>query len=462
MFNRASVLLVLATATLAACGGGGGDGGGSKEAEERLAVCGTEYQLNLVKSELDANYLWYDEIPDLDTSAYAEGDQLAALNTFVTDSVNDAITSRGKTFPYSYVTTIEAENAALNNAGYIGFGFSSQLNGPFATADGYQMREVFPGSPADAAGLVRGDTIIAIDGVSIRTLLDTDAFSEDPGPYGPREVGYEVDLTIRHVGGVEEVITVAKDNVTIPTVSYTTTMDAAGLKVGYIYFRSFLTPSTEELNTAFQQLAADGVTRLILDLRYNGGGLVSVANHLGNLIAGGAHSGKLWSTTRFNDKRSSENYNTGIATAADGLPIEQLVAITTGGTASASELVINSLRPYIDVATVGSTSYGKPVGQEAADICTNRLRAVSFETVNSLGEGEYYAGIVPTCAADDDLTEQLGSATEGSIAEALYYIENASCSPTVTKPGVPTPAATPDLSTSSYRDGWDLTLGGVR
>lgn len=470
MFTRKMTLLASLLAILVGCGGGGDSASNNTQNtdEDALAVCSTEWQRDYVYETMQDWYLWYDEIPELDPFSFATNDDLLEA------TVAPAIQARGKGFPYSYLTTVEEEEALLNNAGYIGFGFSSQLND---AEDAFILREVFPGSPSDTAGLIRSDAIIAIDGVPVSQLLAEGAFDQDPGPYGPAEIDHTVKLTIEHQSGVQEDIDVSKDEVEIPTVSYVTTFDANSDgtdETGYIYFRSFLTPSTGELNTAFQQLKdKGGISKLVLDLRYNGGGLVSVADHLANLIAGGQYEGELFSKTVFNDKKSVNNSAAQFAEETLSLPITHVVAITTGGTASSSELIINGLKPYVTVATVGSTSYGKPVGQIGnLRFCGNILRAVAFETVNKNDVGDYYVGIepggttvngytMPGCKTEDDLTAELGVAGEASLDAALQYLDDGSC-----------PAASPkmggslksyvDRSTSTYRDGRDLMTGGIR
>lgn len=457
MFTRKMTVLASLLAILVGCGGGGSDSTGSTDTNTGgTEICGPAYQKNFVLNTMTDWYLWYDEIPELNVEDFDSNEAL--LNAIV----EPAITARGKEFPYSYLTTVEAEQAMAENAGYVGMGFSSIVND---AGDAILLREVFPDSPAANAGLVRGDAIIAIGGTPVAELLNSGAFAEEPGPYGPNEVGYTVEMTIRHQGGAEEAVDVTKAEVETPTVAYTTTFDANGAKVGYIFFRSFLPPSEVELNEAFAKIAEGGTpSRLILDLRYNGGGYVSIAEHLADLITGGQNAGEIYSKTNFNDKHSGQNSQDVFNTAANSLPITQLIAITTGGTASSSELVINGLDPYIDVVTVGTTSYGKPVGQQAYTFCGKVLRGVSFETVNALDEGDYYSGIAPTsgCEFEDDLTAPLGSANEASIAAALRYVETGSCA-TSAKPGASDVLRNVvDRSTSTYRDGWDLLTGGRR
>src|SRR5438874_13690601 len=107
---------------------------------------------------------------------------------------------------------------------------------------------------------------------------------------------------------------------------------------------------------------------------------------------------------------------------AQSLGLDRLVVITTGGSASASEMIINGLRPYMPVTVVGSTTHGKPVGQLTYNFCDKVLYAVAFKSTNARGEGDYFGGIPADCAAPDDLDHPLGDASEGSLAAALQYL----------------------------------------
>jgi carboxyl-terminal processing protease len=111
------------------------------------------------------------------------------------------------------------------------------------------------------------------------------------------------------------------------------------------------------------------------------------------------------------------------------LGLERVAVITTRSSASASELIINSLRPYMNVAVIGDTTYGKPVGQYGFTFCDKVLAAVSFSLKNANQEGDFFDGIAPTCAAADDTSHALGDPAEGSYAEALTWLRTGACSP---------------------------------
>ena len=183
------------------------------------------------------------------------------------------------------------------------------------------------------------------------------------------------------------------------------------------------------MNDAFAALKAAGATELVLDLRYNGGGLVDVAVHLASLIGGTRTNGQVMLNYVHNDKIGPIlNKTTRFANPEQALDLQRLVVITTRASASASELVINSLRPYMPVTIVGDTTYGKPVGQYGLRFCDKVLYPVAFSIRNANYEGDYFDGIPPIAPLADDYHAQLGDPPKASLAEALTFIRTGACS----------------------------------
>ena len=222
---------------------------------------------------------------------------------------------------------------------------------------------------------------------------------------------------------------VTKRPVTIPTVSQTAVFDVDGLPTGYVHFRNFVEPSIPALNQAFAELRRQGVVDLILDLRYNGGGLVSVAQHLAGLIGGLRTNTKVFINYIHNDKQTSRNREVRFELPAEAISAPRLVIITSRASASASELVINGLDPFIPVTVVGRRTFGKPVGQYGFEFCEKVFFPVSFKSVNASGVGDYYDGLPVDCSARDGINKPLAHPDEASLAEALYYLRNDTCSP---------------------------------
>jgi hypothetical protein len=224
-------------------------------------------------------------------------------------------------------------------------------------------------------------------------------------------------------------------------------------------FNSFTSDANADpqLDPIFADFASNGVTDLVVDLRYNGGGYVSTAEHIDNLIVPAAKTNTLMYNTYYNDiltngkevllknqwrkdASSGQDYNYGqfdYSVAGNAvkfskigqLNVSRVFFIITGSTASASELTINNLRPVMDVQFIGETSYGKPVGFFDIDINKYQLYTPEFYTQNSAGQGGYYSGFTPETAtypgkADyDDVTKDFGDPTEGLLAHALNYVK---------------------------------------
>jgi len=293
-----------------------------------------------------------------------------------------------------------------------------------------------------------------VNGKAVADLIRT---GEIGTIFGAEQVGVTADIAWRTPGGASRQATLAKRLVTIPTVSQTAVLNAGSSRVGYIHFRNFVQPSVEALNTAFGQVREAGATELVLDLRYNGGGLVSVAQHLAGLIGGPPLVGQVFVQFTHNDKQTNRNTAYRFEAKPQALGVTRLVVIATRGSASASEAVINGLRPYMDVKVVGDTTFGKPVGQYGFDFCEKVLYPVSFLVTNALGQADYFNGIPADCAAADDVDHPLADPGEASLAEALYVVRNGRCSGTAAAQAE-VQARFRERVPEIPRDGWRQTL----
>jgi C-terminal processing protease CtpA/Prc len=379
-------------------------------------------------------YYWYRELPDLNPAlfdspeAYLEAARYRPLDT-----------------TFSYIGSRVAEQAFYSDSQFIGYGFGTKL----VAGDELRVTQVFPESPAQEAGLLRGHRILEIGGRTIADLLAAGAFD---AAFGPASIGHPTEVLFRDSAGRETRVTMVKRLVTIPTVSLTRVYDVAGRRVGYVFFRNFVQPSFAALDAAFAELSATGVDDLVLDLRYNGGGLVSVAQHLGGLVGGARTTGQVFTRYVHNDKNSFRDATVLFEDAPGGLGLERLIVITTKASASASELVINALRPFARVVIVGESTYGKPVGQYGLNFCEKVLYPVSFSTRNARDEGDYFGGFPPDCPATDDIGHAFGDPAEASLAEALHFVRTGSCSAEARAAGRPAPVR-PRAS------GWQVLLG---
>ncbi|MBT6454873.1 MAG: hypothetical protein HOK37_04950 [Gammaproteobacteria bacterium] len=169
---------------------------------------------------------------------------------------------------------------------------------------------------------------------------------------------------------------------------------------------------------------------MVLDLRYNGGGRVSVAQNLASYMVPTTSSTDLFALLKQNDKHQDLNYSYYFKTMVNELDLDRVVVITSGSTASASEMVINGLKPFVDVKTVGNKTYGKPVGMNPVEFDDKVILPITFATYNQDGEGEYFNGIPYDCFVRDDLNSAFGDPEEGMLAEALVVSQNGLCSAT--------------------------------
>lgn len=372
------------------------------------ANCSIASQNLFVRDVLTDIYYWNTQLPSLNPVSFGSPDEYL-----------DAVKYQPLDQTFSYVGYRAAADAFYSASQYIGLGYSAILG-----ESEYRVAQVFPDSPASEAGMMRGDRIVAIGGVPIATLIAT---GQVGSAVGAATDGLAVSLAFQHADGSRIEATMTKRPVTIPTVTTTQVYDVEGRKVGYVFFRNFVEPSVEALDVAFAALREAGVQDLVLDLRYNGGGLVSVAQHLASLIGGARTNGQVLAEYFHNERNAFRNTVMRFEEKPQALTLERLIAITTRSSASASELVINALRPHIPVVIVGDTTYGKPVGQYGINFCDRVLYPVAFTLRNSLGQGDYFGGMTPSCVAGDDLDRQIGDPEEASLREALRFIRTGTC-----------------------------------
>jgi len=402
-------------ALLAACllllsSGCGGSSTASSEAGSSSALdCSVAGQNAQILSVMRSWYYWYPSLPaSVDPGAYASSDLLL-------DALRQEPLDR-----FTYITTKAADQAFYGAGQYVGFGFGFSLT----SSNDLQITQVFPRSPADQGGLARGDTVTEVNGIPVPTLVASGRLGAALAVASP---GVAITLDFTDLRGNSRAVTLTSAVVTRPSVALTTVIEVEGRKVGYILFDSFIDTSTAELDQAFARFANQGVSQLVIDERYNGGGEVSVAQHLASLVIGNSYSGKALGTLTFNDKHTDQNETIPFETVTNALNLTQVLFITSESTASASEFTINALVPYVHLVTVGSATFGKPVGENGFEVCTNVLYPITFKISNAAGYGDYFDGLPPTCPAADDLTHPLGDPAESSLATALGYVARGDC-----------------------------------
>ena len=452
--SRPSLLLCLAAA-LSACGGGGGGsstGGGATGGTPApsptptatptptptTAACSLSSREDWALAQLNEWYLF----PDLmDTTVNKAS--YTDLQSYV-DALVAPARAQNKDRYFTYITSIAEENALINSGTTAGFGFRlSYYN------DGGNLRvfvnESFEGAPALGQNIDRGDELVGVGPVGgtmmlVNSLPATKAsVSQVIDAMGPDDPGVKRVLRIQHQGGAQVDVTLTKASFNMDPVSSrygAKTISSGGNLYGYLNLRTFISNTADaQLRQAFQSFKSQGITKVIVDLRYNGGGLIDVSQVLGSLLAANQVNNPFAYVT-YRPSKASNNATLKFQNESNAIASTKIAFIGAHGTASASELVMNAFPPYLhnNVALVGSNTYGKPVGQIAEDQseCDDRFRIIAFKLENADHQGEYFnglAGTMPvTCSANDDLLHQLGDPGESSVAAAVNWLNGGSCS----------------------------------
>src|SRR5262245_12897482 len=270
------------------------------EAQSGPRNCTRTSQNLFVRDVLDEYYLWYRELPRVNPSNYASP-----------EAYLEAVRYRPLDTTFSYITSRAANDAFYDESQFVGFGLSTQTS-----ETELNVLQVFPDSPASEAAIGRGDRIFEVNGRSVADLNRTGAIGS---AFGASEPGVSATIAVRSRQGVERRLTMTKRVVTIPTVSLTRTFLVDGRIVGYLLFRNFVTPSYAALDEAFTALREARATELVVDLRYNGGGLVDVAVHLGSLVGGSYTQGRVFAEYRHNDRNTELDETLRFASPAQAL-----------------------------------------------------------------------------------------------------------------------------------------------
>ncbi len=386
----------------------------SKAYDKATAVQGTYIdENNWLRSFTYETYLWYDEVEDRDPACCSTPEYFELMKTFETTS-----SGTPKDQFHSSVNTKEWEESQRG----ITFGYGIRVA---LTREGVFILYVEPNSPADNAGLRRGMRILEIDGVPIEQV---------PGLASSKPERRE--FTVLRLGESQpfSVTMTSKEIVKTPVLVDTLVGSNSGHRVGYMLFNDHIAPAEPALISAIEYFDSQDIDDLVLDLRYNAGGLVYLASELAFMIAGPrATENKLFLETIYNGKRPSEPSPFYSISPIIGLPLpslnlERVFVLTTYETCSASEAIINGLRGIdVEVVLIGDTTCGKPYGFVPEDNCGTTYLTIQFRAVNDKGFGNYADGFQPTCQARDDIRYPLGDPRETILGTALYYLDLGQC-----------------------------------
>ena len=471
-------LIILAAVTISSCKKSNKTGTGDNSNPTGPSKNGTVIQLAQDSIFLYAkeNYLWFDQLPDYATfkprsftnaaPLTALSDEMDALSQYAINPVGGKpyeyyIYDPGRA-KYSFIDD-GTETGALNGVkGDFGFDYN------YWDVDDIRITYVYPGSPAGLAGFKRGYQIVSIND---NTSLSFDGVSNGQtyGDGSRKNINYvynaifnsgNIKMTVKRPDGTTLTESFSTGNYNVNPVLKDTVFNAgASHKIGYIVFNSFTSDDNADpkLDAAFANFTTQGITDLVVDLRYNGGGYVSTAEYLDNLIVPTSKDGTNMYNTYFNStlvagketllKNQWRRYSDGLHNLAEidyslnsqynkpnfvkkgSLNVPRVFFIIGGGTASASELTINNLRPVMDVQFVGETSYGKPVGFFDIQINKYTMFTPEFSTKNSAGQGDYYDGFTPNTTgypgiADyDGIDKDFGDPEENLLKHIISYVK---------------------------------------
>jgi len=439
-----TALSLLLSVSLVACGGGGSStsspiagGGGTPTPTPppANAACSLRAQQDFADGVLNEWYLFPNLLANANPASFNN------LQSYLDARVAPA-RALGRDRFFTFANSIAEENALITSGSSAGFGIRISY---LPDERRLEVVEAYENGSGFAAGLDRGSDIIAIGTASNNLRSVASLFASGGSQAVANALGPSTAGTTRVLRFVQPNGTTIERSITKADFSLDPVSDRYGAlilndgprRIGYINLRTFIiADAANQLRAAYGQFAAQGVTELIIDLRYNGGGLVSVANTMGDLMGAG-RVGQVWSRTVLRASKANLNETRNLAAEPNAIAPTKVAVIATDATASASELVTNSLIPYLgnNIALVGSNSFGKPVGQQGFDLaaCDLRLRVTSFQTVNADNQGEYFNGLASvmpnTCLAGDDVTRPLGDPREASIAAALDFLAGRACTP---------------------------------
>lgn len=288
----------------------------------------------------------------------------------------------------------------------------------FAENNQLYVREVYKASHAGQLSIKRGWRVVHVNGKIPERNESSLAILNQELARNEAEMKFELP------NGTFKTFLVKSTEYQTDPVQAVKVFDYGAKKIGYFAFMDFLgNTAASDLNKTFNQFADQKATDLIIDLRYNGGGYVSLAQQLSNLICPKAANGKTLFKYQYNQLQSKYN-KTITFTKTNSIGFDKVVFIVTKNSASASELVINALKPFMDVKLVGTTTHGKPVGYPAITCMNHIVAPVAFKIVNANGTADYFTGFKPDFAGIDELTKEFGDSTEASTKVAIEYLVN--------------------------------------
>ena len=346
-------------------------------------------------------YFWNDELEVLEESEYLAYDEpMDLMEDMKVDQDNWSFVDKTQTVQQHFEAGVD-----------FGYGF-------YLGWDNFQQLRVFmayENTTAYGQGVRRGWILEKIDDVAVQDITNfDDFFSMDPGT---------MKFTFADDQNKQKVLTLNKEQFNLDAVFNPTIFDLDGKLTGYLAYQSFLGYSEDELMNALTYFEGNDIDELILDLRYNGGGYVSIAEDLANILAPVSSIGDVFYSVRHNDNVKNEQDTTVyFQTPEIQLDLNRLFVITNEYSASASELVQNGLAPHMDVIQIGQPTAGKPYAMYGFIFQDWLAYPVTAKSVNADGFGDYESGLVPDKFVTDYNSYDWGDENDPAVKQAINYI----------------------------------------
>lgn len=401
---------------------------------------------NFIWKGLNQYYLWQADVPNLADYRFANQNQLNAflVGYPVPEKLFDALRVNKTIDRFSWIVNDYLELEGLlqgttKNDG-VDFGLSYK---PGSTTDlfGY-VRYILPNSDASTKAIKRGDVFTAVNGTQL-TISNYQSLLINAESYTLNLADYNGTTVVANGKSIALTKTILSEN----PIFINKVIVSGTHKIGYLMYNGFYANYDSELNNAFGSLKSQGITDFVLDLRYNSGGSVQTATRLASMITG-QFTGQVFAKQQWNAKieayfsannpEALKNIFTDKigTTSINSLNLTKIYILTTKSTASASELVINGLKPYIEVVQIGDITTGKNVGSvtlyDSPTFGTNNrnpnhryaMQPIVLKIVNSVGFGDYFNGLVPMFQQKEIISTfgVLGDSAEPFLKTAIAKI----------------------------------------
>lgn len=398
---------------------------------------------NFLRSWSYETYLWFEELPDVNPA-----NTTAPVDYFLLLKTNKRTASGAPKDQFHFFEP--TEEAEANDEG-IAYGYGMQYKSySVIPPRSLMVAYVEPGSPAALAGVARGAKILGIDSYNFVTENSEAGVNAINEGLFPGSLGAAHNFLILDADATEpRTLTLQSAAIETSPVLLARVLETDNGKVGYLVFNSHVAKAEGQWIKAIQEFQQAGVADLVLDLRYNGGGLLITASQVSYMLAGSNAQGKVFYEQIRNSKSSRESpfpfYDLGYFSDYKELPLptlnlQRVYILSSNGTCSASEAIINGLRGAdIQVYLIGDITCGKPYGFVPEPNCGTTYYTIQMKGANAKGFGDYSDGFIPSaqgdnqtrvqgCRVQDDLTHQLGDANEAMLATALQFRATGSCS----------------------------------